>query len=67
MLFKSNTREYEVRENETVRQLRQRVERDLDISVWWQTTALLQDGRELSDAVTLGEVDLQKPLVFVRR
>ena len=65
MPFTSDTREYEVREDETIRELREMVNNDLDMS-WLLRTALLQDGRELSDAVTLGEVDVQKPLVFVR-
>ena len=67
MPFQSDTKEYEVREDETVGDLKERLEKDLDISWRPWTTALLQDGRKLSDAVTLEEVDVQKLLVFSRR
>ena len=68
MPCKTITKEYEVREDETVRELRERVRKDLEIS-WLLRTALLQDGRKLPDAVTLGEdtVDINKPLVYARR
>ena len=64
MPCKATTKEYGVRENETVGELRERVAKDIS---WWAcTTALLQDGRELSGAVTLREVDVQQPLVYAR-
>ena len=66
MPFKATTKEYEVREDETVGELRDRVKKDLDI-LWLWRTALLQGGEKLWDAVTLGEVDVQQPLVYARR
>ena len=66
--FKAMIKEYEVRENETVRELLWRAYRDLDI-VSRRQQALLQDGRKLPDAAKLREAnfDVTRPVVFARR
>ena len=61
-----------MRENETVRELQERVENDLDPYEYdyWQYGSVLQlDGRTLSKDATLREsnVNVQKPLVYARR
>ena len=62
------SKEYEVREDETVGQLRKSVEKDLDIS-WPSDTTLLQDGRKLSDDTKLNEanIDVKRPMIFARK
>ena len=57
-----------MRENDTVGELREKVEKQLDIS-WTWGAALIQDSRELSDAVKLGEanIDFHRPLMYARR
>ena len=68
MPFKATKKEYEVREDETVGELREKVEKQLDIS-WTWGAALIQDSRELLYAVILGEahVDFHRPLMYARR
>ena len=68
MPFKATKKEYEVREDETVGELREKVEKQLDIS-WTWGAALIQDSRKLSDSVKLGQanVDFHRPLVYARR
>ena len=62
------SKEYEVREDETVGQLRKSVEKVLDISSS-RGTALLQDGNELPDDAKLNEanIDAKRPVVFARK
>ena len=62
------SKEYKVREDETVGQLRESVEKDLDIS-WPSGTTLLQDGRKLSDDAKWNEanIDVKRPMVFARK
>ena len=61
-------KDFPVTEDETVGQLRMKVEKKLHISNP-RGTALLQDGKELSDDAKLNEakIDVKMPVVFARR
>ena len=68
MPFMAISKEYELREDETVRELKERVQKDLNMFVRLGP-ALQQDGRTLSEDANLREAnfDVQRPLVFARR
>ena len=71
MTYRGQTSEYEVREDETVRKLKQRVEKDLNVSArsGWYSSEMLQDGVKLAATLKLGEAgfDVTKPLHFHMR
>ena len=65
MPFEAITKEYEVRDDETIGELQERMKKDLDVQ-WWYAPALHQNGRTFSEDAKLREAkfDVQKPLVF---
>ena len=68
IVFTDTTKEYEVKKDDTIRELRKRVEMDLRATLCRQLkiTKLQQDDRKLPDDVKFGkaEIDLKRPLHF---
>ena len=68
MTFRGSTTEYQVREDEAVRSLMERVRKDVNVQRWWlnSQTMLQQDGKELSASAKLGSAkfNAKRPVEF---